>query len=196
MLAVVAILAAACSAAPAGTPVVIYVTTSPNGATATAAAAVDTPAVVTTPAPVPPATVEPTSPATPTAAPDPLATPAPTLVPGVDPNVVYFGSNYESESLTISVPRDTFRRREKIAFAFYLREPVGVRTISMVISKEAPGGGSSSVRFTEDLEVNPEWKRFANKWRLGSVLRGTGAFVMRFYVGDTEIAEGTFNLTR
>src|SRR5688572_8844845 len=29
-----------------------------------------------------------------------------------------------------------------------------------------------------------------------TLLRGTGAFVMRFYVGNTEIAEGTFNLTR
>lgn len=185
--------AAGCAGA-APTPQIVYVTPTPDLATQSPArslAPTSTLAATEPPADTP----APTSGAPATPSPDPLATPVPTLVPGMDPNVVYFGSEYEDENLTIPEPRDTFRRSERIAWAFYLTEPIGVRTLSLVISK-MEDSGNSTIEWTQDAEVNPEWKHFANRARLARLLRGTGTFVMRYYVGDVKIAEGTFNLTR
>lgn len=139
-----------------------------------------------TPAPTPTAT--PTATATPNVSP----TPTPLVLPGYDAGVIYFGRERDENTLTIPTPATSFELGQKFYWAFYLNQPFGVRTISLVVARDL--GGSESIVISENAEVLPEWHQLSAVFRRRAIRR-TGDYVMRFYSGNELIAEGTFTVT-
>ena len=186
------------TAPPTPTPIIIYVTPAPTPSPEPTApptpdvtsAPTDTPTLPPTPAPTPTA-----PPATVTPEPTPTRAPEPTPF-AQQPGVIYFGRDYDPDTLYIVDPATSFRRGQKIAWSAVLSEGAGATTLTVTLSKVIGEGGAERVQYTEEVTISsPDNDVLANKVNLSLLVRGKGLFTMRYFREATLLAEGTFELT-
>jgi hypothetical protein len=111
------------------------------------------------------------------------------------PGTIYFGRDYDPNTLFIVDPAESFRRGQKIAWSLQVSGTFGTTTLHWVIAKVSPGG-AETVQWTQDTSIsNPDFSIIANKWDLSLLVHGKGQFVMRYLRDNTVLGEGTFTLT-
>lgn len=146
-----------------------------------------------TPRPTPTPTIEPT------AEPTPVPTQAPTPTPVPLPATVAFGTELAANRQVIN-PVETFTPGMTFAHSISSSQPFGAPLIGEeVVRLNADGTDGDTIvnRAHNQLGVDPaatsagfvagDAANFVRDW-------GPGMYIMRIYVGDTLIAEGTFRL--
>lgn len=149
-----------------------------------------TPTPSATPTPVVTATPEPT---------EVIATEAPTPTPVPLPATVVFGSELGANRQVIN-PVETFTPGTVFAHSISSTQPFGAPLIGeevVRLNEDGTDGDTIVNRAQNQLGVDPaatvagfvagDAANFVRDW-------GPGQYVMRIYVGDTLIAEGTFRL--
>jgi hypothetical protein len=164
---VLGVLASACTSTPAATPIIVYVTPAPPGATL--ATPIPRIRVASTPAPPP-------------------------IDPSL--GKVTFGTHFDKETLAIDRGDSTFARgASKICWNAILSDEPTHATIRRYLIRSGSGGTETQLhRWNEDI-TNPKFTNRANceDWRFYTRSRA-GTYTLRFVDGVKNVAEGKFKL--
>lgn len=118
---------------------------------------------------------------------------------GQSVGTIDFGTMYDSSTFAMLDAQNTFAAGDQFAWVAHLPGGAGATSVTLSISKDDGNGVEESVWRTSVAVANPADDALANTVPVTDIeslgATAPGSYIMRYFRGSTELAEGKFKIS-